>query len=528
MGDIVYLRKEEDIIDSEFITVSSNSIFSNLSDSFERNLRTAETTQITLDEKIKLAKSIRSQVGNSHVSNLLNEYKESIATNLIQTFGLGPFFHENRKGGNVTTLQNARKGVFANSEDKTRFTEKFNRKNYEKDFPKLRKEIFNSKPTIYDEYTGRELSKDGRSHLDHIVSAHEIHKNDEARLYMSSSQRDSMATDKNNLAMTNASLNQSKSDRDLKEWMYNESSDQKDVSNLQKYGVDEEKAISHYEKAKSHVDNTVKKSKFNWLFKNISSTGVNEGLRMGTRQAIGIIIYEFISSLYDELKQYFKKFDSYKKDKKIIEELKIVLKNVAERVMTKRKDVVSAFGTGFVSGFLSNLVTVIINAFFTTTKRMVRIIREGFFSFCKALKLLFNPPNNMTKREAFHEASKLLAVGVVMVGGIVLEEALEKYLLTTILAPFANLISTAVVGILSGIVSVTVIYFIDQIGLFSRESTSKLIQRSDKLIARTGVLQANLNKINSTIYTHSSSSDYFSKQKKTESNIDDLIDFFEE
>lgn len=89
---------------------------------------------------------------------------------------------------------------------------------------------------------------------------------------------------------------------------------------------------------------------------------------------------------------------------------------------SKWEDAVKAFRDGAVSGFISNLLTVVINTVMTTWKRWVRIVREGVTSLYCALKMLAFPPEGMTLEQAAHEASKLLVAGAVVGLGVFGEE----------------------------------------------------------------------------------------------------------
>ena len=84
-------------------------------------------------------------IKENHIKQLLDKYKETVGTTIIQQFGLRPFFDNYKDGGNVTTLHNAETGVFANNQDAERYNQSFDRKNYEKIF--LRREKKSSKQT---------------------------------------------------------------------------------------------------------------------------------------------------------------------------------------------------------------------------------------------------------------------------------------------------------------------------------------------------------------------------------------------
>ena len=92
---------------------------------------------------------------------------------------------------------------------------------------------------------------------------------------------------------------------------------------------------------------------------------------------------------------------------------------------------------------------------------MVRIIREGFLSIMKAIKVLLFPPEGMSLRQAAHEATKVLATGLVVTGGIVVGEGIAANLpiLGSILGPVLG-------GLISGLGSLFVIFMLDKLDLF--------------------------------------------------------------
>lgn len=116
--------------------------------------------------------------------------------------------------------------------------------------------------------------------------------------------------------------------------------------------------------------------------------------------------------------------------------------------------------------------------FVTTGKRVVRIIREGFFSLLKALKMVFFPPENMTFNEALHEATKLIVAGLAISGGILLEQYIDTLLKSI---PFANMISSVLVGIVTGLGTSLLVFLIDKLDLFGVVKEQRLEYISEKL-----------------------------------------------
>ena len=82
-----------------------------------------------------------------------------------------------------------------------------------------RKKDFQTQDNIMDGYTGLELPKDGRAHLEHIVSAKENHDNTAFRVLFDKEEMHTIINDKQNTLYTDSSLNQSKGDSALSDWV---------------------------------------------------------------------------------------------------------------------------------------------------------------------------------------------------------------------------------------------------------------------------------------------------------------------
>lgn len=407
------------------------------------------------------------KMDDSHLKILLEQYKEIAITKVIQEFGLGPFLNDYRAGGNVTTLHNARAGVFAEDETKQRFERDYSQETrkdlYEKDFPTMRKRDFQTNDVITDAYTGQRLEKDGSTHRDHVVSAAEIHRNDEARLYMTDDARGKMAVEEENLAWTNRSLNQSKNDKDFKVWLDSPDPTQPGRTNGERFGVDEEAAMAKYVEAKRHVQTSVKKAKRTYYAKNVAKTGAKQGLAVGAKQAIGLFLYELQRSLFKELRTFFQAFKSYVNWEARINGFKEAMERVYVHMTQNMKRFATAFQDGFIGGFMGNLLTVFINTFMTTSKNLARLINDGVTGLWTAFRLLCAPPPGMTTAQAITEATKLVVAALATTVGVLLTESFVTYLQTTPFAPFAQLIGGLLGGILTGIVVATLMYAIDQL-----------------------------------------------------------------
>lgn len=450
---------------------------------------------VSNDEVNLLISEIKGRLNHEQMTILLDSCKKSVLQSVVVPFGLGAVVAGfDKRGGNITTVHNAENDVFANEKDAERYNVKFDRKDYEDGgLGSKRKPLFQENEQIFDAYTGKEIPKNGRTHLDHVISAKEIHEDKLLRLSTETQTRDKMATRKENLVPTDSSLNQSKNAHDLKAWMNVQRKDGK--TNAEFYEIDPKRADDVYSTAKLNyqIEKTLAVGKH--FGSKIATTGTVEAGKMGLQQSIGLLLTEFFATTFDEISDAYKNgFKDSLKSQSFFEALRIRLSRISERVAARWKDALSAFKEGAISGFLSNLVTMLINTLVTTGKRIVRVIREGFLSITKALKMALFPPEGMTRAEASDAALKLLATGITVSLGILAEEVVEKTVLAFFsthlppLAPFAPTVSAIFVGAMTGIVSSLLVYGLNQLDVFGVNNQRKhdfVLLELDNLIAES-------------------------------------------
>lgn len=450
---------------------------------------------VDLEEVTRMLEEIHSRWDQRQVDVLLKSCRDSVTSSIVGPFGLGSLVAAmDKEGGNVTTVHNADQGVYANEADRKRYKVDFDRKDYEDGGlgPK-RKTLFQSQEKIYDAYKGTETPKDGRTHLDHVISAKEIHDDKWLRLATESEQRDKIATRESNLVPTDSALNQSKSDRDLKEWMNAKRKD--GTTNAEYFGVDKGRAEAVYNEAKKDytVQKTVAVAKH--FGKELGVTGAQEGAKMGLQQSFGLLLTEFFSASFDEISDAYRHgFRDSLSNQSFFEALKERLSRIVKRVTSRWKDALAAFKEGAISGFLSNLVTMLINTLVTTGKRIVRVIREGLMSIMKSLKMALFPPEGMSPAEAADAALKLLATGVTVSLGLLAEETVEKAVTVffntnlPLLAPYAGTVSAVFVGAMTGIASALLVYGLDKLDVFGANGARRhagVLQELDLLITES-------------------------------------------
>ena len=186
---------------------------------------------------------------------------------------------------------------------------------------------------------------------------------------------------------------------------------------------------------------------------------------MGLRQSLGLLLTELVNGLFNEFKVLIRA--GVEAGKTLFEEIKERLQRVIASVVKKIPAAASQAIQGGVSGFMSNLITFLINNFLSTAKRFVTIIREGLLGLVKAFKMIMFPPKGMTSSEALQEGLKVLTAVVVTSVGFLLQESVATFLKTLpFLIPVADAVSGVLIGIMTGLLSAFLAYQLDN--LFER------------------------------------------------------------
>lgn len=452
------------------------------------------------------ARELLAELSGSFKENRWDELLYSVGKDTLKTvagtFGLGNVLAAyDKTGGSVDTVHNVRQGVYATDTEKNAYE---NRGTYDSDavhkdkayIDENRKQTgaFKNGEQPINPYTGLPLTQgneDGKQKvdLDHVISAHQIH-NDPGRV-LAEKGTSEIANKESNLKLTGASTNRSKKDKSPEEyaryveenkdkWINRASQleqkkatgeltdkERKELTSLhERIKIDPDKLREEGKKAQKAQDAEINKAYYtsHKFFYNSVSTSIHEGARMGGQQALGVLITELIASLMDEIRHLMK---NGRQGKHFLEDLKERGKRICTQLLAKWRDALTGFTGGFLSGFLSNLLTIAINAFLTTAKRAVRMIREGFHSLLRAVKMILSPPPDITKQEARHEALKLVAAGGITIAGIALEEVVEKLFFSIpFLLPIASLLSSVVVGSLTAIAMAISTYLIDKADFF--------------------------------------------------------------
>lgn len=462
------------------------------------------------DEAQKFLLRFKKEFNEKRFEQLISDCKKEVISSIITPFGLGRVVSAyDKAGGNVNTIHNVRNGTYANEEYKKAYNNQsdYNSDEYHKHEIYIATNRKNSQlqkeGNLEDYMTGKKLDKHSGNDLDHVVSAKEIH--DDAGRVLAGINGAVLANRENNLKATSQTNNRSKKADSMESFIKRKNENLKEINKLKSKNnlteneqnrlrklnelqkINDKKALESDKKARKEIEEKINKTYYmsDKFIKDLGKASATEGTKMGFQQALGLVITEFFVAFFDEIIDIYKNgFKSGFDNDGFFKVLKERLVRIKDKIMNKWKDVAIAFKDGFLSGFLSNLVTTAINAFVTTGKRVVRIIREGLFSLFKAIKLLVFPPENMTFSEAMHEVKKLIATGLIISIGVIVEEYIDKMIRTTVvLEPFADILTSIFVGAMTGLAVTMVVYYIDK-KKNDKEIFNALVDDTNKTIDR--------------------------------------------
>ncbi len=416
---------------------------------------------------------LHGKFNTARASEMAESCKNTIMASIIKPFGLGKFIAAyDTDGGNVTTIHNAQNGCYAKPEHEFK-RDKYIDSKTQRTMDDYKKANTDANFQVTDEYTGQKIDN-YKAETDHVVSVSMYHKS--GGYMQNDEQKKCFARDKKNFALTERSINRSKRDQSIDEFEKRTVKGQLKL-NKERFGTDQRRtkpAEKHAQKIVSqHQPKISEKTAF--YSQELITTGFAEGAKMGFQQALGLVLLEFTEGIWSELKDIYNNGFKYGvESSKFFGALKLRFNRVSKKVFSRWKDVLNSFGAGAISGFFSNLITFIINNIKTTAKKINRLIREGFFSLLKAIKMVCFPPAGMTLTQAAHEATKLIAAGLTIASGIAVEEFVEKIILSIpVLGLLAHTISPVIVGILTGIVTSILVYIIDKVDIFGEIATQR-------------------------------------------------------
>lgn len=428
----------------------------------------------TMEEVRATIYALERQWDEQKFSAMLVACKRDCLRNITTPFGLGRIVASRDKlGGNITTQHNAEQKIFARVEEALtpEAQNQYRGYNYKKSRQERIDDHTNPDGSVTDGYTGNRLAPD-RVDVDHVSSVEQMHHKGGGWM-QSTQKRAERGGDKRNLVPTDQRLNRSMKGADIQEWMRQPSSSDPSKSNAEYFNMDEERVrealIKSREADTEHRPSL--KDKGVYFTERTVVTGTSEAMKSGVQKALGLLLANFFENVLDEAADAYRNGfqDGVDKDS-FYEALKCRLDRVLQTTLADWRQVLDVFKQGSIHGFISNFLTCCVNAFVTTSRRLVRIIREGWMFLVQAFKTLFSGEHT-SLNEAADAALKIIISGVMAALGIIIEENVAQMLepllgSIPLLGEMAPLLSTALVGAFVSFCTLGVIYLVDKLDIF--------------------------------------------------------------
>ena len=390
-------------------------------------------------------------------SSLFAQYERIILESLITSFGLDGLIRD-QHGGDVDTIHSVRQ-VGKDSEMAYKSDE--HRQAYEDrgeydsaayhshaGYRERNREISEAKKagTLVDAYTGEKISRNGKTDLDHVVSAKEIH--DDPGRVLAGMRGEDLANSPVNLQATNRRTNRSKKADNMEDFLKRRGDE---YTEKQKKLMRDRDATAR-KSYESRLAYTYYRSADFWT--HTAAAAGRVGIQMGLRQALGLVLTEVWFAVRETL------FATGRSLKAMLSDIADGVRLGIRRAREKYAEILSRLGEGVVGGVLSSLTTTLCNVFFTTAKNMVRILRQSFASIVQAGKVLLFNPDNLPFGDRLLTALKILAAGASVVVGILLSEAVAASGLGAV--PVVGDLLVTFIGVFaSGVLSCTLLYALD-------------------------------------------------------------------
>lgn len=298
-----------------------------------------------------------------------------------------------------------------------------------------------------------------KANLDHVISAKEIYEDPHRILVEKKFKGEDLANDDTNLAFTNEHLNKSMQDKKIEEYIegHPEQLDEATKKRMLEKDKQARKAykrkiiIAYYGGRQFWEDTAV--------------AAANVGVRMGARQALGMVFLEMWIGVREE----WQKITDWTVGN-IFSAIGRGIRSGFESAMKKYKEILARFKEDALAGILSSVTTTLCNVFFTTAKKAVRMIRQIWPSLVQAAKILFMNPDMLPLGEQIRATLKILSAGISVVAGTMVSETLSVTGIGNI-KPLGTIAADFCGAFVTGIMGCTAVYILD-----NSEKVQKLIE----------------------------------------------------
>lgn len=428
---------------------------------------------IDIDADVEvLIKEINAAPQGQQQKDFIDSFQKMMVDQLMGPFGLTAAMFEDRDGGAITSLHNFEKGVVANDADEQRYAgwqeaqkQPFQRDDYNAAMDAAHADMSSADGKFYDAYKKPQTEFPEGPRMtarDHVTSASEIERSARGHLAQTRAERVATATQKENVVLTSFNMNSSKQESDLKVWAAAKSTQDPSKTNAEYYELDPQAIDAVYKTSKKAVEGVQKKAVFDKQMGELLIEGSAAAGKLALRQILGLLLKDLIEGLIQDVRYLVK--EGFQGARSLLTLAEERIKSTYEKIKVKWAEYLKEGVSAGLTGFLSNLITLVINSFITTAKNVVRMLREAILSVVRAIKVIVAPPQGMARGDIALEVMKILSGTVVLCLGIALEEVIQKALeAVPLLMPFAATLAPVITGVITGTLTLFTVLAFDRL-----------------------------------------------------------------
>lgn len=308
-------------------------------------------------------------------------------------------------------------------------------------------------------------SAEKHTDIDHTVSAAEIIRDPAANAYMTKEEQIAFANSDANLNEMDSSLNRSKADMAMTEWLDNPNANGQKPKEIFDISAEEEaklrkkdaEARKEYERRKKEAEQkSIEAGK---------QSQREEAFRIGGK-ALRAVLMQMLAELVREIIAKLVKW--FKSAQKTMDTLLDSLKEAIHSFIGKMKiHLINAGNTVF-----STVATAIIGPVFGTIRKVWILLKQGWSSLKDAIRYIKEPANKGKPIGILlMEVGKIIIAGLTGAGALLLGEAIEKGLMAIpifavqipLLGSLANILGIFFGAVVSGIIGAIAINLIDKL-----------------------------------------------------------------
>ncbi|OUQ25675.1 cation diffusion facilitator family transporter [Massilimicrobiota sp. An134] len=337
-------------------------------------------------------------------------------------------------------------------------------------------------------------SVENRTDMDHTVSAAEIIRDPAANAHMTKDEQIAFANSDANLNEMDSSLNRSKGDKSMTDWLDNpNSSGQKPDEIFDISAEDEAKLRQKDAEAREEYEKQKKEAEQKSIEAGKKSRK-EEAFRIGGK-ALRAVLMQLLAELVREIVAKMVKW--FKSSKKALDTLLDSLKEAIHSFIGKMKQhLINAGNTLF-----TTVATAIIGPIVGTIKKVWIMLKQGWSSLKNAIAYIKDPANKGKPiGRLMMEVGKIVIAGMTGIGVMVLGEVIEKGLMTIpifaveipLLGSLANILGIFLGAVVAGIIGAIAINIIEkQIEKsMKRDNVDAQIEKGNEILRTQHQLQA--------------------------------------